>query len=104
MKKEILHSLILNAAECENFELFCAECGGALPAHYDDEKAISALSMIWTFHKSPTFRTVRALSDLSQKRYSDTYGISIRTVEDWESEKRKPTEYLLELLLADILD
>lgn len=104
MKKELLHSLILNASECSDFVTFCAECGGALPEHYDDEKSMDALAKIWAYHDAQTFKTVRILSGLSQKRYSDTYGIAVRTIEDWESGKRKPTEYLLELLLADIVD
>ncbi len=42
--------------------------------------------------------SLRSLSGLSQKTFSDKYGIPKRTIEDWESGKRTPPEYVVKLL------
>lgn len=42
--------------------------------------------------------SLRSLSGLSQKAFSDKYGIPKRTIEDWESGKRTPPEYVVKLL------
>lgn len=43
-------------------------------------------------------KEVRALTGLSQAKFGAKYGIPKRTIEDWESGRRKPPEYLLKLL------
>lgn len=45
-----------------------------------------------------TIKELRALTGLSQKTFSDKYGIPKRTVEDWEAERRTPPEYVILLL------
>lgn len=44
------------------------------------------------------FRDLRKLSGMTQKAYSAYFGIPVRTVEDWDTGKRVPPPYLLELM------
>ena len=41
---------------------------------------------------------IRELSGLSRAAFSRKYHIPIRTIEDWDSGKNKPPEYVMELL------
>lgn len=43
-------------------------------------------------------KDIRKQSGLARVAFSKKYGIPIRTIEDWESGKRKPPEYVLRLL------
>lgn len=45
-----------------------------------------------------TIKELRSLTGLSQKAFSDKYGIPKRTIEDWEAERRTPPEYVIKLL------
>lgn len=45
-----------------------------------------------------TIKELRSLTGLSQKAFSDKYGIPKRTIEDWETERRTPPEYVIKLL------
>ena len=47
------------------------------------------------------FRDIRKYTGLSQRGFSAAYNIPLRTIEDWESGRRKPPEYLLQLLAKD---
>ena len=47
-------------------------------------------------------KEVRELRDrlgMNRREFSDYYGISYRTVQDWEAEKRELPEYLLRLMI-----
>ena len=43
-------------------------------------------------------KDIRNLTRLSQVKFCKKYNIPRRTLEDWESGKSKPAEYLIELL------
>jgi transcriptional regulator with XRE-family HTH domain len=45
-----------------------------------------------------TIKELRNSTGLSQDRFSERYGIPRRTVEDWETGKRTPPEYVLDML------
>ena len=45
-----------------------------------------------------TVKELRKLSGMTQKAFSEYFGIPKRTVEDWEGERRKCPEYLLNLM------
>lgn len=45
-----------------------------------------------------TITEIREMSGLSRAAFSRQYKIPVRTLEDWESGKRTPPEYVLELL------
>ena len=43
-------------------------------------------------------KQIRSKTGLSQKRFGKKYGIPERTIQDWETGKRKPTEYVMKML------
>ncbi len=43
-------------------------------------------------------KEIRQRSGLTQKKFAETTGIPQRTIVDWETGRRKPTEYLVKLL------
>lgn len=43
-------------------------------------------------------KELRMLSGLSQQAFSEKYGIPKRSIENWESGKRTPPEYVISLL------
>lgn len=107
---ESIRSLIFSAQECDTFESFCAEEGGALPddASYADGSAEQILRVIWDGRDggiSPL--AVRSLSGLSRAEYSRRYSIPVRTVENWECDganAHRCPEYVSLLLLSDVLN
>lgn len=44
------------------------------------------------------FHEIRTLSGLTQQAFSEKYGIPKRSIENWESGKRTPPEYVIKLL------
>lgn len=45
-----------------------------------------------------TIRELRAKTNLSQKKFAEYFGIPLRTVQEWEQERRKPPDYIPKLL------
>lgn len=45
-----------------------------------------------------TIREIRALTGLSQAKFSKQYGIPKRTIEDWEAGRHVPPAYVEDLL------
>ena len=45
-----------------------------------------------------TIKEIRSRTETSQKKFSEMVGIPQRTIVDWETGRRKPTEYLIKLL------
>lgn len=43
-------------------------------------------------------KKIRELTGLNQSEFSRKYSIPLRTIQDWEAERRTPPEYVLELL------
>jgi DNA-binding transcriptional regulator YiaG len=43
-------------------------------------------------------KELRKKTGMTQKAFSEYFGIPRRTIEDWETEKRKCTPYLLDLM------
>lgn len=46
-----------------------------------------------------SIRSIRQSAGLTQKQLSDLLGIPIRTIEDWDSGRRKPPEYVTALII-----
>lgn len=44
------------------------------------------------------FKELRKAAGMSQRKFAEYFGIPRRTVEDWDSGKRKCTPYLLDLM------
>ena len=45
-----------------------------------------------------TIKEIRNLTGLSQAAFSKKYQIPVRTIQDWEAQKRIPPEYVVTLL------
>ena len=45
-----------------------------------------------------TFKELRAKSGMTQKQFSEYFGIPKRTIENWEGGQRKCPQYLLDLM------
>lgn len=45
-------------------------------------------------------KSIRMKYELTQKRFSEVTGIPKRTIEDWETEKRHPPEWLPKMILC----
>lgn len=45
-----------------------------------------------------TIKELRTASGMTQKQFSEYFGIPKRTLEDWEYGNRKPPEYIIELI------
>lgn len=45
-----------------------------------------------------TIKELRSITGLSQQAFSDKYNIPKRSIENWESGKRTPPEYVINLL------
>lgn len=43
-------------------------------------------------------KSIRAKTNLSQREFSDKYGIPKRTIENWESGASSPPDYVMNLL------
>ena len=52
---------------------------------------------------SSSITNLRSTTGLTQKAFSDRFHIPIRTLQDWESGRRNPPPYVLELLEYRIL-
>lgn len=48
--------------------------------------------------KKMTIKEIRKYTGLTQKEFAEKYKIPKRTIENWETEKRKCPEYTIELL------
>lgn len=45
-----------------------------------------------------TIKEIRQLTNLTQQKFCDKYGIPLQTLRQWEQEHRSPPDYLVELL------
>ena len=46
-----------------------------------------------------SIRSIRHAANLTQKQLSDMLGIPLRTIEDWDSGRRNPPEYVTSLII-----
>lgn len=100
-----LRRLLIDADECKNFEQYLAEVGGSLDAEFyeTDDAAYNLLADVWKLHENHTYKTIAELSGISNRQLAIKYNIPPRTAENWQSGVREITEYLLDLLAADVL-
>lgn len=43
-------------------------------------------------------KELRKLTGMSQRQFAEYFGISIRTIQEWEQERKSPPSYLVGLL------
>ena len=66
---------------------------------YTEEKEIrERLDNIIQSKRIYKMKVFREETGLTQKEFAEYFGIPIRTVQEWEQGRRKPTEYMLPLM------
>lgn len=45
-----------------------------------------------------TIKEMRTATNLSQSKFANLVGISVRNIQDWEQGQRKPPEYVVRLI------
>ena len=45
-----------------------------------------------------TINELRAMTGLSQSKFASLFGISVRTLQDWECGRRRPPEYVVGMI------
>lgn len=105
MTKEQFHAQRINALDCADFSQFVAECGGSMPEEYFTEGVdiVAAMQQIWDLAFDFNFRRLKCIHGGSLRSIAQEYSIPLRSLEDWNSGKSSPPEYVLELLAADVL-
>lgn len=102
------HRLRIAAEECSSLDEFIAEEGGSLPeecypADGSGDAPIKILTIIWELTHDFNFRKLRQISGLTQAKFAQEYGVPPRTLEKWDTGKRTPPPYVIELLAADVI-
>lgn len=109
MKLSELSRLLLDAQDCDTLESYMAECGGSLPdnTYYGaDDKAANTLKTLYSCRDGVSIQTLLELHGGSTAEFARDYGIPRRTVQNWSlktNEHREPPQYLLRLILADLI-
>ena len=58
-----------------------------------------ALDIVWRMkYAHLNIKSIRSVSGLTQADFAEKYGVSKRSVESWEGERRRPPGYLVDLL------
>lgn len=50
------------------------------------------------------FKRIRLYSGLTQKEFSRIFNIPLRTIENWESGRRNPPDYVFNLIMFSLSD
>lgn len=105
MTKQQFHAHRLNAIDCSDFEQYTTKCGGSMQEEHfaDDSDIVSIMRQIWDLAHDFTFRRLHTIRGGSLAAFSREYDIPLRTLEDWNADRRTPPDYVLELLSADVL-
>lgn len=91
--------LLLAAPECDSLGLYLAEVGGSVPLG-----ALPTLEKIYAAaHDGLTIRSIADTAGLSMRRMAMTYGIPLRTVQDWAAGVRNPPAWQLPLIAYAVL-
>ena len=66
---------------------------------YIDDPQYRTLDIVWRMkYAHLNVRHIRSVAGLTQADFAEKYGVSKRSVESWEGERRRPPEYLISLL------
>lgn len=89
--------LLQIAQQHSHFETF--QLAAAKHIDYSARTGERTAQLIWAMkYAHLNIRSIRGISQLSQAEFADRYGISQRSVENWEGGQRRPPEYLVNLL------
>lgn len=89
--------LLAIAQQHSRFETF--QLAAAKHIDYDSIAGERTAEIVWCMkYAHINFKSIRGVSQLTQAEFANRYGIPLRSVENWEGEKRRPPEYLISLL------
>lgn len=97
MRYQDFHRLLETAEKTSRREALDFAIGGCGIA--DEADAKKAVDLIWAMkYAHLNMKHIRKVTQLSQKKFAEKYGIPQRSIEQWEEEKRNPPKYLYKLL------
>lgn len=69
-------------------------------AKLSDEQIQEALDRAEAIEPSPRpdIKAFRQATGMTQQQFADYFGLSVRTLQDWEQERRTPPVYVLEMM------
>lgn len=89
--------LLKIAQKHSRFEAF--QFAAAKHIDYSARTGERTAQLVWSMkYAHLNIRSIRGISQLSQAEFAERYGISQRSVENWEGGQRRPPEYLVSLL------
>lgn len=95
MKFELFKQLYLEVTESENLEYYIAERGWQdWMNEYSVDETAEVLKDIYSLATSD----LKDTRDMSRAEFSRQYDIPVRTLEDWDNNKRTPPKYVKMLL------
>lgn len=68
-----------------------------------EENSVRLLKAVWELANNFEFSTLVRVSEMPSVFFTSKYGIHPNTISQWKTGKRKPQDYLIELLAADTL-
>ena len=110
MKLSEVTRLLLEAKNFETLEGYTAACGGSLPDYsfyLDIDRAVETLTLLYSCKDGIGVKTLLKLHGGNMTKFAGDYGIPLRTVQDWattSNSHREPPQYIMRLILADLLD
>ena len=94
--------LLLAASEFDTVEGYIADVGGSVPVNVPDDKAVPLLEDCYTFGSDQSIVNLRKMTGLSRAAFARTYGIPLRSLENWETgaslNARSAPSYVVNLL------
>lgn len=89
--------LLAIAQQHSRFEAF--QFAAAKHIDYDTRTGERTAQLIWAMkYAHINIRAIRGVAQLSQAEFAERYGLSRRSIENWEGGQRRPPEYLVSLL------
>lgn len=89
------------ATEYTDFDMYLAECGiqQITDKYWDelDDKLVDDLRLIYDLSKMD-FKDLRLKLGITQDAMFRAYGIPVRTINNWETEKRSAAPYIIQLI------
>lgn len=96
MNFKYYQSLVDDASEQTNKELWIAECGYPFDCPYSANNWIEILSIIYDVAHCDIKELVKRVGKMTA--FSDTYRIPYKTLQNWCGKTREPQTYLIRLI------
>lgn len=105
MPYNIFIQILQVAKESADYEVYYAKAKAMLlPNIYvNGNYAESVLKKIYEFAHDHTYKKLLELTGMTNRYVANNYKIPPTTCENWRSRKKASTDYLLDLLAADML-